>query len=68
MKRARVGRPKAEKVALLTPKRPGAEPTSESTPATPEEGVLLVKAFVRISNPTVRAAIIDWVSEQAVYR
>ncbi len=31
----------------------------------PEEGLRLLRAFLRISDPAIRAAIIDWVSEQA---
>ena len=38
---------------------------TQATPASPEEGVRLIQAFVRIPDRTVREAIIDWVSERA---
>lgn len=35
------------------------------TPAAPEEGARLIRAFVKIPDPAVRQTIIDWVCEQA---
>jgi len=37
----------------------GDVPTPVAIPASPEEGVLLIRAFLRIKQPELRAAIID---------
>jgi hypothetical protein len=34
-------------------------------PVSPDDGLRLFKAFVRIPDPAIREAIIEWVSEQA---
>lgn len=37
------------------------------SPASPDETLCLLEAFLRVSNPIIRSAIIDVVSEQAAY-
>ena len=37
------------------------------TPAVPEEGVRLIRAFVSIPDPAIRKAIVEMVAEQAKY-
>jgi len=37
------------------------------TPAVPEEGVRLIKAFMSIPDPAVREAIVEMIAEQAKY-
>ena len=48
--------------ATLAPEAPE---RTQATPASRQEGVRLIQAFVRITDRAVREAIIDWVSEQA---
>ena len=58
----------ADEMSIAAPRKQVAPARTRPIPADPDEGVRLIRAFVRIRDRAVREAIINWVCEQAKHR